>query len=148
MLSTLGPLEPLESLDHEDAETQVIIDQQVEPRFTENGSRERTGAVVDADNASDAPGQQTLVTSAADETQVEQSQERGNPKQKTDVSLDDGANRAGLNTILEGFKALLWAELEKVNARYEAQERVAGVNLERLNASVSSAFCSVLYTKV
>ncbi|KAF9388825.1 hypothetical protein CPC16_006225 [Podila verticillata] len=49
--------------------------------------------------------------------------------------VDDATREASINIIVEGFKALLWAELEKVNARYEAQERVAGVTMERLNAS-------------
>lgn len=57
--------------------------------------------------------------------------------QESKPKVDYAAREASINIIVEGFKALLWAELEKVNARYEAQERVAGVTMERLNASVS-----------
>ncbi|KAF9433632.1 hypothetical protein BGZ76_009193 [Entomortierella beljakovae] len=70
----------------------------------------------------------------------ESDQRTKSPSQSSTKEADDAANEAILKIVVDGFKALLWAELEKVNARYEAQERVAGVNLERLNASWRSNF--------
>ncbi|KAG0261343.1 hypothetical protein DFQ27_003047 [Actinomortierella ambigua] len=48
--------------------------------------------------------------------------------------------QAEINGIADGFRALLMAELQKVNARYEAQEKIGGVLLERLNATWRSNF--------
>ncbi|KAG0332910.1 hypothetical protein BG004_001053 [Podila humilis] len=83
------------------------------------------------------------------------SEQECNPKQQQDSTVvtspadsiqgssprdDQAAREAKIKVIVEGFKALLWAELEKVNARYEAQERIASVTMERLNASWRASF--------
>ncbi|KAF9108005.1 hypothetical protein BGX27_008516 [Mortierella sp. AM989] len=117
-----GPLESLESLDHENQErpSQTETDNKSEPKITSSNS-------VDSENA-------TLINN--DKSQIIGDQENLASGEKS----EDAALEASISIIVEGFKALLWAELEKVNARYEAQERVASVNLERLNASWRSNF--------
>ncbi|KAF9379719.1 hypothetical protein CPB97_008794 [Podila verticillata] len=102
-----GPLESLESLDPEDSSGSTETDQEVDPRLN---LQEQHQHVVTASSAAGS---------------VKESKSK----------VDDAAREASINIIVEGFKALLWAELEKVNARYEAQERIAGVTMERLNAS-------------
>ncbi|KAF9215365.1 hypothetical protein BGZ59_001545 [Podila verticillata] len=92
-----GPLESLESLDPEEVEPRLNLQEQ----------------------------HQHVVAASSAAGSVKESKSK----------VDDATREASINIIVEGFKALLWAELEKVNARYEAQERVAGVTMERLNAS-------------
>ncbi|KAF9180222.1 hypothetical protein BGZ49_005056, partial [Haplosporangium sp. Z 27] len=108
-----GPLESLENVDHEDQEpTQIEKNDDQEVKITISKS-------IDSGS----------INTDQEEVSAQASKERG-------TNDDDAAAlEANVGAIVEGFKALLWAELEKVNARYEAQERVAGVNLERLNAS-------------
>ncbi|KAG0005580.1 hypothetical protein BGZ80_008647 [Entomortierella chlamydospora] len=104
-----GPLESLESVDHEGQEHCSQMETNgAEPKIT----------------ISEPP-------ESSDSGPITSDQEASKEKNAS----DDAAYEASVNIAVEGFKALLWAELEKVNARYEAQERVAGVNLERLNAS-------------
>ncbi|KAF9973585.1 hypothetical protein BGZ73_003164 [Actinomortierella ambigua] len=57
----------------------------------------------------------------------------------TSASLSPEA-QAEIDHIADGFRALLVAELQKVNSRYEAQEKIGGVLLERLNATWRSNF--------
>ncbi|KAF9353448.1 hypothetical protein BGX26_008789 [Mortierella sp. AD094] len=105
-----GPLESLESVDHEGQEYPSQTEtNDSEPKITVSES-------LESDNSGPITSDQGKAS-----------------KEKT--PSEDAAHEASVNIVVEGFKALLWAELEKVNARYEAQERVAGVNLERLNAS-------------
>lgn len=131
-------MESLESLDHEDHE-HGDTDQNVEPSIPPEASPESVAAATDADSESPVVSQEThhhvTLTTAQEENEllVKETVSTTNNK-KTDE--EEAAREASINIIVEGFRALLWAELEKVNARYEAQERIAGVTMERLNASV------------
>ncbi|KAG0030606.1 hypothetical protein BGZ82_007371 [Podila clonocystis] len=110
-----GPLESLESLDPEDSSCSTMADQeqtQVEPLHKQLGQ------------------QKHVVTASS----------LAGSDQESKSKVDYATREASINIIVEGFKALLWAELEKVNARYEAQERIAGVAMERLNASWRANF--------
>ncbi|KAF9539618.1 hypothetical protein EC957_005173 [Mortierella hygrophila] len=133
-----GPLESLESLDHEDHE-QGDTDQNVEPSILSKASPESVAAATDDDSESSADSQEnhhhvTLTTSQEEnELLVKETVSSTSSNKKTDE--EEAAREASINIIVEGFRALLWAELEKVNARYEAQERIAGVTMDRLNAS-------------
>ncbi|KAG0062350.1 hypothetical protein BGZ90_003123 [Linnemannia elongata] len=137
-----GPLESLESLDHEDHE-HGDTDQNVEPSIPPEASPESVAAATDADSESPVVSQEThhhvTLTTAQEENEllVKETVSTTNNK-KTDE--EEAAREASINIIVEGFRALLWAELEKVNARYEAQERIAGVTMERLNASWRANF--------
>ncbi|KAG0352491.1 hypothetical protein BGZ54_002754, partial [Gamsiella multidivaricata] len=131
------PLEPLESVDQEDQEqlSKGETDQNVEHEITISNPPGSANAAMDADKVIPAAGDQetTLIT-----TTTNKEDEDG---QKNGVAgAEDATKEARVIVIVEGFKALLWAELEKVNARYEAQERVASVNLERLHASWRANF--------
>ncbi|KAG0362988.1 hypothetical protein BG005_003214 [Podila minutissima] len=110
-----GPLESLESLDPEDS----------------SGSTETDQEQTQVESLYKQPGEQQHVVTTSSPAESDQ---ESKPK------VDYAAREASINIIVEGFKALLWAELEKVNARYEAQERVAGVTMERLNASWRANF--------
>ncbi|KAG9063289.1 hypothetical protein KI688_004171 [Linnemannia hyalina] len=149
-----GPLESLESLDHEDHE-QGDTDQNVEPSILPKASPESVAAATDDDSESPVVSQEnhhhvTLTTSQEEnELLVKEAVPSTSNNKKTDE--EEAAREASINIIVDGFRALLWAELEKVNARYEAQERIAGVTMDRLNDSVSlsllllfvdSSFCS------
>jgi len=129
------PLGSLESADHEHARADPAgdeTDQDVEPVLDEvKNSPESQDAVMDADSVSpNVPLTQKSLTNVDPVN-------KGLASGASPKSPEDPAREASINLIVEGFKALLWAELEKVNARYEAQERVAGVTMERLNAAVS-----------
>ncbi|KAF9139300.1 hypothetical protein BGX30_008153 [Mortierella sp. GBA39] len=133
-----GPLESLESLDHEDHE-QGDTDQNVELSIPPKASPESVAAATDADNEGPVASQEshhhvTLTTSQEEnELLVKETVSSTSNNKKTDE--EEAAREASINIIVDGFRALLWAELEKVNARYEAQERIAGVTMDRLSAS-------------
>ncbi|KAF9904166.1 hypothetical protein EC991_002960 [Linnemannia zychae] len=138
-----GPLESLESLDHQDHESGET-DQDVEPSLPPKASPESVAAASDADTESpivqhDISHNHVTLTSAQEENDrlVEETVASSKNKRTED---EEATREASINVIVEGFKALLWAELEKVNARYEAQERIAGVTMERLNASWRANF--------
>ncbi|KAG0229268.1 hypothetical protein BGW42_001662 [Actinomortierella wolfii] len=60
------------------------------------------------------------------------------PKKTDSTSTTSGLSQeaqAEINRIADGFRMLLMAELEKVNSRYEAQEKIGGAQLERLSAT-------------
>ncbi|KAG0319621.1 hypothetical protein BGZ99_004996 [Dissophora globulifera] len=136
-----GPLGSLENLDHEGLEqsTRREEDHAVEPTVTIVDASESARTCMDADGASPTSAAHKLIVPTAVGAEQSQSPETAEGESNTDT-----ASKASLKIIVEGFRALLWAELEKVNARYEAQERVASVNLERLNASVSIVWRSDL----
>ncbi|KAG0274552.1 hypothetical protein BGZ95_009669 [Linnemannia exigua] len=134
-----GPLQSLESLDHESGET----DQDVEPSIPPKASPESVTAATDADSESpvvqhDGSHHHVTLTSAQEEKDRPVKGTSSPSSIKTEE--EEAAREASINIIVEGFRALLWAELEKVNARYEAQERIAGVTMERLNASWRANF--------
>ncbi|KAK3836901.1 MAG: hypothetical protein J3R72DRAFT_450015 [Linnemannia gamsii] len=132
-----GPLESLESLDLESGET----DQDVEPSLSPKESPEGVTAATDADSESPVVQHDTshhhVTLTSAQEEKDRLVKETVSPSSNKE---EEAAREASINTIVKGFKALLWAELEKVNARYEAQERIAGVTMERLNASWRANF--------
>lgn len=134
-MSFTEPLGSLESADHDPARADPPVDetdQDVEPALDQvKDSPESQDAVMDTDSESpNVPLIQMTLTSADQDN-------KGPSASPGSKSTEDATREASVNLIVEGFKALLWAELEKVNARYEAQERVAGVTMERLNATVS-----------
>ncbi|KAF9365301.1 hypothetical protein BGX34_010514 [Mortierella sp. NVP85] len=124
-----GPLDSLESLDHENPTEDVTTTNP--PQGTEATEN------VDSPSPGASDHGKTLISVTA--TTVIKGKDQGDESLKNG-SAEDPSREAAIKTIVEGFRALLWAELEKVNARYEAQERVASVNLERLNASWRSNF--------
>ncbi|GJJ71436.1 uncharacterized protein EMPS_03786 [Entomortierella parvispora] len=133
------PLGSLESADDEHAPHADPVngetDQNVEPVLDQvKESPESQEAIMDSDSQSPAVPiiQKTLVDVDHDD--------KGLASGVHSKSTDDPEREASISLIVEGFKALLWAELEKVNARYEAQERVAGVTMERLNAAWRANF--------
>ncbi|KAF8936722.1 hypothetical protein BGZ47_009370 [Haplosporangium gracile] len=139
-----GPLESLESLDHEDHE-HGETDQIIEPSIPPKASPESVAALTDADSESPVVLQENhhhvTLTTAQEENDLlvkEAVSSTSSNNKKSDE--EETAREASINIIVEGFKALLWAELEKVNARYEAQERIASVTMERLNASWRANF--------
>lgn len=133
--------------DHEHGET----DQNAQPSNPTVASPESVAAATDADSGSpivphlhqdddNSHHHNVTLTTAQEEKDLLVKETVSSPKKKTDE--EEATREASINIIVEGFRALLWAELEKVNARYEAQERIAGVTMERLSASVSSSrFC-------
>ncbi|KAF9897295.1 hypothetical protein BX616_005849, partial [Lobosporangium transversale] len=144
------PLESLESVDHEDQEKPGQSDQDDSTATTESKPRSTT-AIDGSDSNADAALE---VGYASPATEAKNQGEHSNQEalaakgtidlakiQNQTIRNEKNANaktqEASLNAIVDGFKALLWAELEKVNARYDAQERVASVSLDRLNASFS-----------
>lgn len=136
-------MESLESLDLEDHE-HGNTDQNIDPSIPPEVSSESVAAATDADSESPVVPQENhhhvTLTTAQEENEllVKETVPSTSNNKKTDE--EEAAREASINIIVEGFRALLWAELEKVNARYEAQERIAGVTMERLNASVSLSF--------
>lgn len=128
----------LESLDHENQEpksTQGESDQNVAPEVSTSDSPQDTGVTHDPDSVSPEAVDHEKTLMAITATTAIKNTDQGDKNSKNG-GTEDVSREAALNAVVEGFKALLWAELEKVNARYEAQERVASVNLERLSASV------------
>ena len=133
-------MESLESLDHEDHE-HGDTDQHIESSILSKTPSESVAVATDVDSESPVVPQENhhhvTLTTAQEENEllVKESVPSTSNNRKTDE--EEAAREASINIIVEGFRALLWAELEKVNARYEAQERIAGVTMERLSASVS-----------
>ncbi|KAF9967362.1 hypothetical protein BGZ70_009824 [Mortierella alpina] len=132
-----APLQPLVSLDHVDQEPQVTPE-------SEHGAAKDT--ISDAENTDqteqDSRGSLTTTTASTLHSLSEAAVDSEDiKKQNGNASSDEEAARQeSLKDIVEGFKSLLWAELEKVNARYEAQERVASLNIERLSSSWRANF--------
>ena len=128
-----APLQPLVSLDHIDQEPQITPE-------SEHGVAEDASSDPENSNQKEQDSQDSLTTTAAStlHSLSEATDDRDSTKkQNGTASSDEEATRQeGLKDIVEGFRSLLWAELEKVNARYEAQERVASLNIERLSSSV------------
>ncbi|KAG0045049.1 hypothetical protein BGZ83_009689 [Gryganskiella cystojenkinii] len=124
------------------------VDQDIEPVLDQpKGSPDSQGPVMDADSETASPA----ITIAVDPSSSTAKHHRaltGNANEheastgesKDEDSEEEAAREASIKIIVDGFKALLWAELEKVNARYEAQERIAGVTMERLNAGWRANF--------
>ncbi|KAG0244144.1 hypothetical protein B0O80DRAFT_137665 [Mortierella sp. GBAus27b] len=135
-----GPLDSLESVDHENEESKSTQGGQngEKSEATVSDSLQDTDVPKDTESASPAVDhEKTLMAITATTAIKVKSQGNASPR---NGDTPDSSREAALNAVGEGFKALLWAELEKVNARYEAQERVASVNLERLKASWRSNF--------
>ncbi|KAF9988127.1 hypothetical protein BGZ75_009966 [Mortierella antarctica] len=132
-----APLQPLVSLDHVDLEAQET------PR-SEQGATE--DAIADTETTvqekQDSQGSLATTTTTTLRAVPETSVDNEDTKKHngTTTSDDEAARQESLNAIVEGFRSLLWAELEKVNARYEAQERVASHNIERLSSSWRANF--------
>ncbi|KAG0201219.1 hypothetical protein BGX28_005897 [Mortierella sp. GBA30] len=130
------PLQPLVSLDHVDQDplVQIGIEQEpaVEAEDAESGDQEQQQGELPSEGS---------LTMTKDPRGLEADTDNGAAKKQNGTAdADDVTREETLNAIIEGFKALLWAELEKVNARYEAQERVATLNMERLSSSWRANF--------
>ncbi|KAF9579449.1 hypothetical protein BGW38_004281, partial [Lunasporangiospora selenospora] len=160
-----APLESLESLDH--VEDEDPVDLVADPAASEPltnidstadlpplpPSKQDSGVVVS--NGEELDGQRGLqialkgsVLSAGEvpkdidqEVLADSFGKSVRVSSKKTQELSPVQHRAAIiDRVVDGFKALLWAELEKVNARYEAQEKVATNTLERLNTSWRANF--------
>lgn len=137
---TTGPLEPLESLDHEDHEhgdTAQNVDISIPPKASPKSVAAAANAASESPVAPQENHHHVKLTTAQEENELLAKETVSSTSNNKKTDEEEAAREASINIIVEGFRALLWAELEKVNARYEAQERIAGVTMERLNASVS-----------
>ncbi|KAF9926631.1 hypothetical protein FBU30_003815 [Linnemannia zychae] len=145
-----GSIDSFESLSHEehinresDHDTEAAI-----PVEDSSGSVDavtdidRDSVIVIKDNSDHRHDTETSIQTEHElHTKGAKSSSFLNAEEKT-LIREETAREASINSIAEGFKALLWAELEKVNARYEAQERIASVTMDRLNASWRANFTS------
>ncbi|KAF9101428.1 hypothetical protein BGX29_005643 [Mortierella sp. GBA35] len=145
-----GPLDSLESLDHEEGGD---TDQDVESSVPPKELPESVASATDADSQSpiviqpqdDNTNYQhhhvSLITAQEEKDRlVQETEATTTTTMKAITDEEEAAREASINVVVDGFKALLWAELEKVNARYEAQERIAGVTMERLHVSWRANF--------
>ncbi|KAF9189681.1 hypothetical protein BGZ50_000629 [Haplosporangium sp. Z 11] len=122
------PLQPLESLDSFSGDEKATV------------SKSDSAAELnkDAEFTQDL-GDKSVAEGQEEQPQQDRKNNRDAQESNGGVSKD-AAREEKIKGIVEEFKALLWAELEKVNARYEAQEHLAAATLERLNTSWQANF--------